>query len=133
MGPLTLTAIATFLSPFFEKAGNKIAEKTVEKAFESLPGLAQKFKGLFVDDIITLGLSEGDTPEDIKKQMEENPALKQSINEKVAGNQDLLNELLEAFKSLPQNEFEGITINAKNIGQVINNPQGPITQTNTFN
>ncbi|GAC1401182.1 MAG: hypothetical protein NVSMB56_16340 [Pyrinomonadaceae bacterium] len=132
MEPITLTAIAVFLAPYLKKGGEKIAEKTVEKLFDSHLDLAERFKSLFNHDIISLGLSDAASTDEITKQLEAKPEVKEEVGKKVAANQDLLNEMVEAFKQMPQAEFGGISINAKNIGQVINNPTAPITQTNTF-
>lgn len=145
MDPITLTAIAAFLAPYLKKAGEKVAEKTVEKLFESRGDLAKKFYGLFNRDIITLGLNDSATTEEVAKQLEAKPEVKTEINTKVAANQDLLNELVEAFKQMPQAEFSGITINAEkisainvsntsaqNLGTQVNAPQAPVTITNVF-
>jgi hypothetical protein len=127
MEPITLTALAVFLSPYLVKAGEKIAEKTVEVLFESRKGLAEKFTGLFHQEITTLGLNDAATMEEVTEKLEARPEVKEEVRKKLESNPDLLNELAEAAKSA------GITINAQNIGQVINNPTGPITQNNTFN
>jgi hypothetical protein len=132
MEPVTLTAIAVFLSPFLKKAGEKVAEKTIETLFESRRDLAEKFTGLFKTDIISLGLSDSASTTEVRARLEASSEAKASVENKVVNNQRLLAELVEAFRQLPQAEFEGITINAKNIGQVINNPTGAITQNNTF-
>ncbi len=132
MEPFTLTAIAVFLAPYLQKAGEKIAEKTIETLFDSRKDLAEKFTGLFDQEIITLGLNDSATTEEVVKQLEAKPEVKAEIDNKVVANQNLLNEMVEAFKQMPQSEFSGITINAKNIGAIINNPTGPITLNNTF-
>lgn len=132
MEPITFTALGIFLAPFLLKAGEKVTEKTVEALFDSRKDLAEKFKGLFATEIISLGLNDSSSPIEITKQLEAKPEIKGEISKKVANNQDLLLELVEAFKQMPQAEFGEITINAKNIGQVINNPTASINQTNTF-
>ncbi len=132
MEPLTLTALAVFLSPFLKKAGEKVAEKTIETLFDSRKDLAEKFTGLFKTDIISLGLSDSASTTEVRARLEASSEAKASVENKVVNNQALLAELVEAFRQMPQAEFAGITINAKNIGQVINNSTGPITQNNTF-
>jgi len=132
MEPFTLAAIAAFLAPYLQKGGEKVAEKTVEILLDSRKDLADRFTRLFTTEIISLNLSESARADDIPKQLEAKPGLREQLTQKVASNQDLLKELIEAFKQMPQTEFAGITINAKNVGQVINNPTGPITQSNTF-
>ncbi len=125
---ITFAAIAAFLSPFLYKAGEKVLDKTVEALFDSRKDLAEKFLDVFKPEFQTLGLSESSTTEEIIKQLEAKPEVKEAIRAKVEANQDLLNELVSALQKVDS----GITVNAKNIGQVINNPTAPITQTNTF-
>lgn len=132
MEPITLTAIAVFLAPYFKKAGEKVAEKTIETLFESRKDLGEKFTSLFKPEIISLGLSDAASTKDIQHQLQARPEVRAEVANKVASHQELLNQLAQAFQELPQAEFAGITINAKNIGQVINHPSGPINQTNTF-
>jgi len=123
---LTLTALGVFLAPYLQKAGEKVAEKTIETLFDSRKDLAEKFTGLFHQEIITLGLNDSATTEEVVEQLEAKPEIKAEIAKKVVDNRDLLDELAEAFKPM------GITINAKNIGAVINQPTGPINLNNTF-
>lgn len=131
MEPITLSVIATFLAPFLlKKAGEKITEKTVEELFDSRKDIAEKFKGLFQSEVVSLGLNNSSV--EIIKQIEIPPEIEEEVRKKLASNGDLLREVIEAFAQMPQPEFEGITINAKSIGQVINNPTAPITQTNNF-
>lgn len=132
MEPISLTAIAIFLAPFFKKAGDTVAEKTIETLFEARKDLAEKFTGLFKPEIISLGLSDTASTPEITARLETKPELKEAVTNKIASNQQLLEELVEAFRQIPRSDFEGITINAKNIGQIINHPTGPVTQTNTF-
>jgi hypothetical protein len=132
MEPITLTAIAVFLAPYLKKAGEKVAEKTIETLFDSRQDLAEKFTGLFKTETISLGLSDSASTNDIREQLEARSELKSEVAKKIVNNQDLLSELVEAFRHMPQADFRGISINAKNIGQVINDPTGPITQNNTF-
>lgn len=101
------------------KAGEKVTEKTVEALFDSRKELAEKFQGLFKTEIISLGLSGRDaTAIEVNKQLKAKPEVKESVNNKIADNQDLLNELVEAFKQMPEAGYEGVTINAEKIAQV---------------
>lgn len=127
-----MLTIAVFLAPFLQKAGETVTEKTVEALFDSRKDIAEKFKGLFKTEIISLGLSDSASVQEVTRQLEAKPEIKEEVSKKVANNQDLLEELVVAFKQMPQSEFGGVTINAKNIGQVINNPSAPVTQNNTF-
>lgn len=126
MDPITLTALGVFLAPYLHKAGEKVAEKTVEALFASREELAEKFKGLFHQEIITLGLTDSTTAEEVTQKLGGKPEIKADIDKKLADNKDLVDELEKAFKPM------GITIIAKNIGAVINNPTGPINLNNTF-
>lgn len=132
MEPITFTAIAIFLAPYLQKGGEKVVEKSVEALFDAREDLASKFSDLFKDEIIALDLGDSASPAGIAKQLEAKPEIRAEVGKKVAEHRDLLAEMVEAFKQMPQGEFGGITTNAKNIGQVINNPTGSITQTNTF-
>ena len=125
-------AIAVFLAPYLQKAGEKVAEKTVETLFDLRADLADKFTNFFKPEIITLGLSDRATSPEVTERLNAKPDVKEEIGKKIANNQDLLNELVTAFQQMPQQEFRGISINAKNIGSVINNPTGPISIKNTF-
>jgi ribosomal protein S17E len=105
---ITIAAIAAFLSPFLVKAGEKVAEKTVERLFESRKDLAEKFSGLFKNEFQTLGLNETSTPEEITYQLEAKPDVKEEIRQKIEANQDLVNQLTEALS-----KQEGRTITCK--------------------
>jgi hypothetical protein len=124
-----LSVVFAFLSPYLVKAGEKVSEETVKTLFESRQDLAKKFKGLFQNEIITLGLNETFTAEKTTKLIEAKPEVKEDIRKKIEANRGLFDELVNALKQ----KDGGININAKNIGQVINNPSAPITQTNKFN
>ncbi len=132
MEPITMTALAVFLAPYLQKGGEKVVEKTVEALFDARKDLAHKFTDLFKDEIISLDLDSSASTAEITKQLEAKPAVKAEVGQKVAAHQDLLNEMVVAAKQLPQADFAGITVNAKNIGAVINNSTGPITLNNTF-
>jgi hypothetical protein len=123
-----LTAVAVFLSPYLDKAGEKVAEETVKTLFEKRQDLAEKFKNLFKDEIIKLGLNENSNAADTTKLLQAKPESEKEIRQKIENNQDLLNELVSAL----QLQDSRITINAKNIGQAIINPSGPIYQNNEF-
>lgn len=97
MEPITLTALAIFLAPYLQKAGEKVAEKTVETLFESHEKLADTFSRLFHQEIITLGLNDSATTEEVVKQLEAKPEVKAEIEKKIADNQDLLDKLAEAL------------------------------------
>lgn len=132
MEPITLTALAVFLAPYLKKVGEKVGEKTVEALFDSRKDLTEKFVGLFRDEITSLDLGYSASTAEVTTRLEAKPEVRAEVGKKVAEHQDLLNEVVEAFKQMPQAEFNGITVNAKNIGAVINNPTAPITLNNTF-
>jgi hypothetical protein len=132
MEPITLTAIAVFLAPYLQKAGEKVAEKTIETLFDARKDIADKFTNLFRPEIISLGLTDDASTDEVTKLLDEKPIIKGEIGRKVENNLSLLGEMLEACKQMPQDEFRGISINAKNIGAVINNPSAPVNLNNTF-
>ena len=105
---ITLAAIAVFLSPFLSKAGEKVAEKTVETLFDARQDLADKFGNLFHAEFQTLGLSETATAAEISQQLAARPEVKEAIREKVAANQELMGKLTEALS-----KQEGRTITCK--------------------
>jgi hypothetical protein len=102
------TAIALFLSPFLYKAGEKVLDKTIETLFDSRKDLADKFLDVFKPEFQTLGLSESSTTEEIAKQLEAKPEVKEAIRAKVEANQDLVTQLTEALS-----KQEGRTITCK--------------------
>lgn len=105
---ITIAAIAAFLSPYLVKAGEKVAEKTVETLFDSRKDLAEKFSGLFKYEFQTLGLSETATTEEVTKQLEAKPEVKEEIRQKIEDNQNLITQLTEALS-----KQEGRTITCK--------------------
>jgi len=119
-----LTALAAFVAPFLMKAGEKVTEKTVETLFDSRKELVERFHGLFKTEIISLGLNDSETTaSEVTKRLEAKPEVKESVNKKIADNPDILNELIEAFRQMPDAEYEGITINAQKIAQINIRPQ----------
>jgi len=133
MEPLTLTAIAVFLAPYFQKAGEKLAEKTVEIALEKRQDIKDKFINLFSrDEVISLSLNDNQNTGEVKALLTAKPEIAEAVQKQIEANPDLLKELLEIIKQQAGNESFQITINAKNIGQVINNPTGNITQNNNW-
>ena len=122
MEPITLAVIATFVTPYLIKAGEKavekISEKAVEKLLASRHSLATSFTELFHTEIHTLGLSDNATTEQITKKLEAKPEIEEEILKKVEANQDLLKELIEIARKSHNPEFEGLTINAEKIAQV---------------
>ena len=113
-----LTALAVFLSPYLVKAGEKVSEKTVETLFESRLDLVEKFKDLFQDEIITLGLNETSNFEETTKHLEANPEVIETIRQKVETNQYLLNDLVKTSQLINRPEFKGLQINAEKIAQI---------------
>lgn len=118
MDPITIAAIAVFLSPFLQKGGEKLVEKTVETLFDSRKDLARKFTGLFKQEIISLNLNSVSTQE-IAKQLEANPEIKAEVDKKVAANQDLLSELTIALNDMFHLESSAVTINTEKIAEKI--------------
>src|SRR5437868_6313548 len=95
---VALSAIAVFLAPYLQKAGEKVAEKTVETLFDSRRDLAERFRGLFNSEIIALGLSDSATTTEIARRLEDKPEVKESVGRKIVEKQDLVQELVEAFR-----------------------------------
>ena len=105
---ITIAAIAAFLSPFLFKAGEKVLDKTVETLFDSRKDLADKFLDIFKPEFQTLGLNETSTTEEVIKQLEARPEVKEVIRQKIETNQNLVTQLTEALS-----QQEGRTITCK--------------------
>lgn len=98
MEPITLAALAIFLAPYFNKAGEKLAEKTVEIALENRQDIKDKFLNLFKrDEIVSLGLNEHQSPEEVKALIAAKPEIEKEIQKKLESNQDLLDELAKVL------------------------------------
>lgn len=122
MESATLTVLATFLAPYLHKAGEKVAEKTVETLFDSRKDIAEKFRGLFQSEIISLNLKDSISIEEINQQLIKNPQIKEEINRKLLDNQELIEELIKVF-NMSQSEFSGVAINAEKIAQINVSPE----------
>ena len=133
MEPITLAALATFIAPFFQEAGKTLAVESVKLALEKRQDIKDKFANLFKpEEIITLGLNDEQNPENVEDLVRANPEVAAEVTRKIEANPDLLRELLDIIKQQAGNESSPITINAKNIGQVINNPTGDVIQKNNW-
>jgi hypothetical protein len=128
MALITLATLSTFLGACLTKAGEKFNEKFIETLFEHKKDLAEGFMGLFKQEIITLGLNDSATPEEVQTQLDANPQLTAQIQKKLAENTELVLALREQVHNFPG----GITITAKTVGQVVNKNEGTITQYNKF-
>jgi hypothetical protein len=133
MEPITLTALATLLAPFFTEAGKTLAVESVKLALEKRHDIKDSFLSLFKpEEFISLGLNENQKPEEVKALLAANPDIEARAQAKIESNPDLLKELLRIIKEQAGAESSQITINAKNVGQVINNPTGNVTQNNNW-
>lgn len=119
----SLNAIIVFISPFLIKAGEKLSEKIVETVFDSHQTLADKYKSLFKEDMIALGIDQYSTTAEINKMLEDQPEIKSSIYQKIRNNKDLLDELIKSAQAID----DRITINAAKIAQI--NINSTVTQT----
>ena len=128
MEPITTITVTAFLIACLYKAGETLSEKAIETVFENKQELADSFKGLFSQEIITLGLNEATTPAQVIKQLEAKPEVTAQALQKLTDNPNLLEELNEQLKKEPG----GMTINAEKIGQVIKENYGTINQTLNF-
>ena len=99
-----VTALAT---KAFEKAGEKVGEKTGETALSLI-------KGLFTpDELITLNLS-ADALQDPKAQGK----LEAKIEDRLATNPDIANQLEALLAQLPKSEGKQNTINQIGSGNI---------------
>jgi hypothetical protein len=118
MEPVTVIAIGVFLAPFLQKAGEKLVEKSVELAFDSRRDLLESFSTLFREEIITLGLNNALTEDDVEQQLAVNPEIRKNIDVKIANNQDLLSEFVSVLRQTSPEKFANVTINAEKIAQI---------------
>ncbi|HEX8736111.1 MAG TPA: hypothetical protein VF721_12360, partial [Pyrinomonadaceae bacterium] len=99
MEPITLTALAVFLAPFFTKAGETLAVESVKLALEKKQDIKDRFLALFQrDEFISLGLNEQQSPEEVKALISAKPEVAEEVQKKFEANPDLLKELLEIIK-----------------------------------
>lgn len=117
--------VAIFIGTFFAETTKNVAKGTANLMQES-------FKSRFDREFISLGLSIDDTPEELQKKLQAKPEILEAVQQKLESNPDLIKELLEIIRQQTGKETIETNINAKNIGQVINNPTGSINQTNNF-
>jgi hypothetical protein len=97
--------LETLLATLFTKAGETLTAETIKLALEHRKDIKDKFLNLFNrDELISLGLNENQTPEEVKALINEKPEIKNKLDE----NQDLLDELAKALS-----KQEGRTIHAK--------------------
>jgi hypothetical protein len=73
-------------------------------------------------------LNDSATPEEVQKQLEAKPEVAIQALKRLAS----VPELLADFNEQLRKESGGMTINAKNIGQVVNENYGTINQTINF-
>lgn len=112
--------------------GTFLSESTKNLAKGSANLMQESVKSRFDREFITLGLSLEDTPAEIQKKLEAKPEILEAVQQKLEANPDLIKELLEIIKQQTGKQTGGSNVNAKNVGQVINNPTGTINQNNNF-
>lgn len=101
MDTVSITALASFLAPFFVKAGETLSAETVKLALEKRQDIKDGFVKLFKpDEIITLGLDEDRKPEEVLELVKSNPDVAKEVERRIKDNSELLNELA---KFLDQN------------------------------
>lgn len=106
---ITTTALASFLSLLFTEGGKTLATESVKLALQNRQDIKDGFVNLFKhDEIITLGLNEEKSPEQVKELLEANPEIAQEIDQRVKDNSELLDQLAKILS-----KHEGRTINTK--------------------
>ncbi len=109
MEPITLATLAVFLAPYLQEAGKTLAVETVKLALENRQDIKDKFLNLFKrDEILSLGLNEPQSTEEVKALIAAKPEAKEEIQKIIESNQDLLDELAKAIS-----KQEGRTIHTK--------------------
>ena len=107
MDPTTLAAISVFIAPYLQKAGERVAEKTIEILFKSRKDIAKKFTELFRNELISLDLKEPSF-ERANQLVAENPQIRKDVDKILKSNQNLLEEM-----ALLLSRREGRTITTK--------------------
>ncbi len=115
MEVVTLTALAALLAPYFQKAGETLATETVKLALEKRQDIKNSLANLFKTEIISLGLNENQTPEEVKALLTAKPEIKDTVQQKIKSNSELLEELANVLSKL-----EGRTIHATNYFENVN-------------
>lgn len=132
MDSITLGAVAAFLAPFFIEAGKTLTVESVKLALEKRQDIKDKAIEIFRPELTLLNLNDAQSSEEVKALIEAKPQVAAEIQKKIESNPDLLKALLEIIKQQAGGDSSQITINAKNVGQVINNPTSNITQNNNW-
>ena len=127
-----MSIIALTAGALFTEAGKTLTAETVKLAFKKRQDIKDKIIDVFRPELISLNLNDAQSPEEVKALIEAKPEIKAAIQNKIESNQELLKELLEIIKQQAGKDSSQININAKNIGQVINNSTGDITQNNNW-
>ncbi|HEX9928976.1 MAG TPA: hypothetical protein VGB02_10620 [Pyrinomonadaceae bacterium] len=131
MEPITLTALATLLAPFFTEAGKTLAVESVKLALEKRHDIADSFLSLFKpEEFISLELNENQEPERVKALLESDNEAAAQLRQKIEAKQDLMSELRKIIESETGKNVSQVNINAKNIGAAGN--VNIENQTNTF-
>lgn len=90
------TFIATFCAVFATETTKNLAKGGANILYEQT-------KTLFNDELIALNLNGSETYEEIQNRLQENNAVKNSIEEKLQGNKELFDELTKFLKENPPN------------------------------
>lgn len=117
MAPITLTALATLLTPFFTEAGKTLAVESVKLALEKRKDIADSFLDLFKpEEFISLGLNENQEPEQVKALLESDNEAAAKVRQKIEAKEDLMSELRKIIEAETGKNVSQVNITAKNIG-----------------
>lgn len=108
MEPVTLAILAVFLAPFFQEAGKTLAAESVKLALEKRQDIKNSLVNLFKPEIISLGLNENQTPEEVKALLNAKPEIEDTVQQKIKSNSELLEELANVLS-----KHQGRTIHTK--------------------
>ena len=105
--------------------GTFLAETVKNVAKGSANWIAENGNSLFQTEIISLGLSESATPEEIAEKLKAKPEMIKVIEQKIEEKPDFVKASFEATKTQITNSIGNVNnINAKNIENVLNQPSG---------
>jgi Tfp pilus assembly protein PilN len=109
MEPITLTAVALFLTPFFTEAGKTLAVESVKLALEKRQDIKDKIIDVCRPEFTSLNLNDVQSLEEVKALIEAKPDVAAKIQNKIEANSDLLDELAKILS-----KQEGRTIHTHN-------------------
>lgn len=115
MEPITSATLAAFLALFFQEAGKTLAVESVKLALEKRQDIKNSLANLFKPEIISLGLNENQTSEEVKALLNAKPEIEDTVQQKIKSNSKLLEELANVLS-----KHQGRAIHTTNYFENVN-------------